>query len=64
MCDLLYVTDGHFSNMHKYGTSLTVNKLSELNKRVSTEAAVDQCSVAVLKNQKQPLADVLQNRCS
>ena len=34
-----------------------VNKLSELNKRVNTE-------VAVLKTQKQSLADPLQNRCS
>ena len=25
MCDLLKVTDGHISNMHKYGTSLTFN---------------------------------------
>ena len=25
MCDLLEVTDGHLSNMHKYGTSLTFN---------------------------------------
>ena len=25
MCDLLQVTDGHLSNMHKYFTSLTFN---------------------------------------
>ena len=25
MCNLLKVTDGHISNMHKYGTSLTFN---------------------------------------
>ena len=38
--------------------------MSELNKRVNTEAAAHRCSVAVLKNQKQPSADVLWNRCS
>ena len=25
MCDLIKVTDGHLSNMHKYGTSVTFN---------------------------------------
>ena len=35
------------------------NKLYELNKRVNTYSCF-----AVLKNQKQPLADILQNRCS
>ena len=39
-------------------------KLLELNKRINTEAAAHRCSVAVLKNQKQPLADVLQNWCN
>ena len=33
-------------------------------KRVITETAAHRCSAAILKNQKQPLADVLQNRCS
>ena len=41
-----------------------VNKLSDLNKRVDTEAVAHRCSAVVLKNKKQPLADVLQNRCS
>ena len=36
------------------------NKLSELKKRVNTEAAAHPCSVAILKYQKQPFADVLQ----
>ena len=31
---------------------------------IKAEAAGHSCSVTVLKNQKQPLADVLQNRCS
>ena len=31
---------------------------------IKTEAAGHSCSVTVLKNQKQPLADVLKNRCS
>ena len=35
------------------------NKLSELNTRVNAEATTDRCCVAVLKNQNQPLADVL-----
>ena len=39
-------------------------KLSELHERVSTEAAAHWCSIAILKNQKQPLPEVLQNRCS
>ena len=36
-----------------------VNKFTELNKRINTEAAAHLCSAAVLKNQKQSLADVL-----
>ena len=43
---------------------IPVHKLSELNKRVNTEAAAHQCSAAVLKYQKQSLADVLRNWCS
>ena len=39
-------------------------KLSELHERVSTEAAAHWCSIAALKNQKEPLPEVLQNRCS
>ena len=35
-----------------------------MNKRVNIEAAAHRCSVAVLKNQKQPLADILRNRGS
>ena len=31
--------------------------------RVNKEAAAHRCSTAILKNQMQPLADVLQNRC-
>ena len=41
-----------------------VNKLSELNKIANTEVAAYHCSVAVLKNQKQPLSDVLRSKCS
>ena len=46
--------------------NLIVHNLSinYLTKRVNTEAAAHWCSVAVLKNQKQTLADVLHNRCS
>ena len=33
-------------------------------KRLNTEADANWCYVSVLKNQKQTLADVLQNRCS
>ena len=40
------------------------NTLYELNKRVNTEAIAHGCSVVVSKNQKQPLADILQKRCS
>ena len=40
-----------------------LSKLSTFNERVSTEAAAHWCSLAVLKNQKQPLADALQNSC-
>ena len=32
--------------------------------RVNTEGAAHRCSVAVLKNLKQPLADIFQNECS
>ena len=32
-------------------------------KRINTEAAAHRCSVAVLKNRKQPLGDAFQNRC-
>ena len=35
-----------------------------LKKTVNKEAAAHRCSVAVLKNRKQPLVNVLQNRCS
>ena len=47
-----------------------MNKLSEsiwyerLYERVNTEAAAHHCSLAVLKNKKQPLADVPQNKYS
>ena len=44
--------------------NLLINYLKLFKFRVNTEAAAHRCSVAVLKNQKQPLADVLQNRCS
>ena len=37
-----------------------VNKLSQLHKRVNTEAAAHRCSAPVLKNQRQPLKDVFQ----
>ena len=37
--------------------SSAANKLSELNKRVNTEAAAHRCSLAVSKN-------VVQNMCS
>ena len=40
------------------------NTLYELNKRVNTEAIAHGCSIVVLKNQKQPLADILQKSCS
>ena len=43
--------------------NLLINYLN-LKIRVNTEVAAHRCSVAVLKNQKQPRADVLQNRCS
>ena len=42
--------------------NLLINYLNLI--RVNTEAVAHWCSVAILKNQKQPLADVLQNRCS
>ena len=39
--------------------------MNHLNlKRVDTEAAAHRYSIAVLKDQTQPLVDVLQNRCS
>ena len=38
--------------------------INYLTKRVNTEAAAHWCSVAVLKNQKQTLVDVLHYRCS
>ena len=40
------------------------NLLINYYKRVNTEAVAHRCSVAILKNQKQPLADVLWNRFS
>ena len=40
MCDLLSVTDGHLSNMHKYGTSLTCNYFNTEALRQS-----DDCSI-------------------
>ena len=43
---------------------ICLNCMLNHNKRVDTEAAAYHCSVVVLKNQKQLLADVLQNRCS
>ena len=55
--------DKFWSNCSQVNCLLLVNKLSELNKRVNTEAAAHWCFEAVLKNKKQPLADVLQNRC-
>ena len=39
-------------------------QLNLLNKRFNAEAAAHCCSVAVLKNQNQPLADVLWNGSS
>ena len=41
--------------------SQPVNKLPEINRKVNTEAAAHRCSVAVKKNQKQRLADLLCN---
>ena len=39
MSDLLQVTDGHLSNMHKYGTSLIFNYInSEALKAIETFA--------------------------
>ena len=38
--------------------------MSELDKRVNTEASDHRFSIAVLKDQKQPLADAFPNRCS
>ena len=48
------------------GNTVMVHNLliNHLNlKKEPIEAAAHRCSDAVLKNQKQPLADVLQNRC-
>ena len=41
---------------------ITFNELSELNKGLNTEATTHCCSVTAFKNQRQPLADGLQNR--
>ena len=38
--------------------------MTYLNLVNAEAAAAHRCSVAALKNQKHPLADVLQNRCS
>ena len=43
--------------------NLLINHLNQYW-RVHTEVAARRCSVAVIKNHKQPLADVLRNRCS
>ena len=43
--------------------NLLINHLN-LKKRVNTEGVAHRCSVAVLKNQKQPLVDASKNRCS
>ena len=37
---------------------MSINYLNLINKRVNTKAAAHRCSVAVLKNQKQPSAHV------
>ena len=56
----------HFAPIapHFLPAKIYPNKVSELNKGVNTEAAAQRCSIAVLKNQKQPLEDALQYRCS
>ena len=50
--------DKFWSNCSQVNCLLLVNKLSELNKRVNTEAAAHCCSVAVLK------AETAFSRCS